>query len=216
MVFADRRDAGRRLAPLLLAEAGPATVVLGLPRGGVPVAAEVAAALRAPIDVIVAAKVRTPGRPELALGAVAEDGALLLDAPLIERLGVPAEALTAAERAARDEVASRVARYRPARSQLDLTGRTAVVVDDGIATGATALAACRAARSAGAARVVIGVPVAPPGWTHAFAGAADAAVAALVLPGFAAVGDAYQDFRQTTDAEVLAALAPTRGGGARA
>jgi predicted phosphoribosyltransferase len=216
MVFADRRDAGRRLAPLLLAEAGPATVVLGLPRGGVPVAAEVAAALRAPIDVIVAAKVRTPGRPELALGAVAEDGALLLDAPLIERLGVPAEALTAAERAARDEVASRVARYRPARSRLDLTGRTAVVVDDGIATGATALAACRAARSAGAARVVIGVPVAPPGWTHAFAGAADAAVAALVLPGFAAVGDAYQDFRQTTDAEVLAALAPTRGGGARA
>ncbi|MDH2444780.1 phosphoribosyltransferase family protein [Amnibacterium sp. CER49] len=207
MAFADRRDAGRRLAPLLLAETGTATIVLGLPRGGVLVAAEVAAALQAPLDVLVAAKLRTPERPELALGAVAEDGGLLLDAPLIRRLGVPVEAVGDAERTAREEVARRVARYRPARPRLDLAGRTTIVIDDGIATGSTALVACRAARSAGAARVVIAVPVAPPGWSRAFAAAADEAVAALIPAGLRAVGDAYEDFRQTTDEEVLAALA---------
>ncbi|MFJ5229527.1 phosphoribosyltransferase family protein [Kitasatospora sp. NPDC088391] len=207
--FADRRDAGRRLAAALgEAETGTGTdvVVVALPRGGVPVGAEVAAALRAPLDVCAVRKIGVPGQPEVAMGAVGEDGARVVGQRVVDAAGVGPAAFAAAEARARTELAGAVAAYRGGRGPLPLAGRTVVVVDDGVATGATALAACLAVRARGAARVVLAVPVAPPGWTAELGAAADAYVAVCVPAGFRAVGAYYRDFRQVTDAEVLAAL----------
>jgi predicted phosphoribosyltransferase len=206
--FADRSAAGRELAPAV----PPVDLVLGLPRGGVIVAAE----LPAPLDVLTVRKLRAPGQPELAFGAIATGGIRVLNPDVVDELCLAPEAvdrITARELTAMTE---RERAYRGERPPPRLAGRAVAVVDDGIATGATALAACRAARSAGAARVVAAVPVAPPGWSRAFRDAADVAVAALVPPALAAVGTAYEDFRQTTDAEVLALLAAASGGGAPA
>jgi putative phosphoribosyl transferase len=205
-IFADRADAGRRLATLLAHLRGYPVVVLGLPRGGVPVALEVALSLAAPLDVIVVRKLGVPTQPELAMGAVGEDGVLVINPEVLRQAGVPDAVVAAVRDREQAEVGARAARYRTSRPREPLAGRVAVVVDDGIATGATARAACQVARAQGAVRVVLAVPVAPPGWETRIAGAADELVCAYVEPGFTSVGQFYADFTQTTDDEVAACL----------
>jgi putative phosphoribosyl transferase len=206
MVFTDRRQAGRRLAARLGHLRGEDVVVLGLPRGGVPVAAEVAARLEAPLDVVVVRKLGVPYQPELGMGAIGEGGVRVLNEDVIRLAGTSPEALHRVEREERAELERRVRRYRGERAPVDLTGRTAVVVDDGIATGSTAQAACRIVRAQGAARIVLAVPVAPHGIGSAFRGVADEVVVVDTPPWFAAIGQFYEDFTQTSDAEVLDCL----------
>jgi putative phosphoribosyl transferase len=206
--FADRVDAGRRLARRLEALRGEDVVVLGLPRGGVPVAFEVAQALEAPLDVIVVRKLGVPFQPELAMGAVGEDGVEVLDRSIVDRAGVGDDEVRAVEDREREVVQERSRRLRRGRPRVDLRGRVAVVVDDGIATGATARAACEVARRHGAARVVLAVPVAPRDVAERperVTGADEVLCVATPRP-FLAVGHHYRDFAPTTDDEVVALL----------
>jgi putative phosphoribosyl transferase len=193
------------------ADPSGSAVVLALPRGGVPVAETVAEALGAPLDVIGVRKVGAPGQPELGVGAVAEGGAaghgLVLDEDHLARLGLRPADVASTVAAERAEVDRRIAAYREGRSLPDLRGRTVVVVDDGIATGVTAHAACRAVRALGAARVVLAVPVAAPGALDRFGADVDDLVVLAQPAAFGAVGRWYADFGQTTDDEVHAALA---------
>ena len=206
MVFADRADAGRRLAAELEHLRGEQVVVLGLPRGGVPVALEVAQALGAPLDVIVVRKLGVPFQPELGMGAVGEDGVRVINWEVVRVAGVSENELAAVQAREEAEVTARAARYRVRRARLPLDGRVAVVVDDGIATGSTARAACQIARAHGAARVVLAVPVAPPGWEAGFRGEADELVCVDTPVWFAAIGQFYADFSQVADGEVIACL----------
>jgi putative phosphoribosyl transferase len=206
MVFTDRADAGRQLAACLQDLRGEPVVVLGLPRGGVPVAAEVARALAAPLDVIVVRKLGVPFQPELGLGAVGEDGVRVLNPAVIWDAGVSETDLAAIEARERAEVERRAARYRGGRTRLSLSNRIAVIVDDGIATGSTALAACRIARALGAARVVLAVPVAPVGWEARIGAEADLFVSVATPEGFLAISQFYDDFSQTSDDDVVACL----------
>ncbi|HEX5017552.1 MAG TPA: phosphoribosyltransferase [Actinomycetes bacterium] len=208
-MFTDRRSAGRlladRLAPLANDDRSH-TVVLGLPRGGVPVAREVANRLHAPLDVIVVRKLGAPGQPELAMGAVGEDHVRVLNRDVVAQFGVSAEQLEAASEVEWREVERRAALYQRGRPRLQLTGRTAIVVDDGIATGATTRAACAVARAYGAAHVVLAVPVAPRGWEGMFEDVTDQRIALETPRHFMAVGVHYEDFRQTSDDEVIDCL----------
>lgn len=205
MIFHDRLDAGRRLADALKEHAGPETVVLAIPRGGVIVGEVVAATLGVPLDVVVPRKVGAPGNPELGLGAVAP-GVRVLDPWLIERLGVSEEYLEREIAAEEAETVRRLQAYRGDRPQLELEGKTAIVVDDGVATGGTAVAALRWARAQGAATVVLAVPVAPPQTIQRLSHEADEVVALATPEPFFAVGEWYRIFDQTSDDEVLAAL----------
>ena len=207
-MFADREDAGARLAQavLELGEIGD-PIVLGLPRGGVPVARVVADALGAPLDVLVVRKLGAPGHAEFAVGAIGPGGIRVVDARAVAAVGARDEALADVERRETAELIRREVRYRAGRPPLDLTGRTAIVVDDGIATGATAEVACRVARAMGAARIILAVPVAPADWVTRLDGVADTFVAVETPRDFWAVGQHYRDFRQTSDDEVLTALA---------
>jgi len=180
--------------------------VLGLPRGGVPVALEVARALGAPLDVIVVRKLGVPFQPELGMGAVGEDGIRVINREVVRLARVAADELAAVEAREQAQVDARAARYRVRRPREPLAGRTAIVVDDGIATGATARAACQVARAHGAARVVLAVPVAPRGWEARIAAAADELVCVDTPRDFAAIGQFYADFSQATDEEVVACL----------
>jgi predicted phosphoribosyltransferase len=207
--FLDRADAGRRLAARLVSLRGPDVVVLGLPRGGVPVAAEVATALDAPLDLIVVRKLGIPYQPEVAMGAIGEGGVRVLDEELVARAGVSPADLDAVERQERATLDSRVARFRSGGGRLDLTGRTAIIVDDGIATGATATAACGVARALGAARVIVAAPVGGPDAVHRVGGADDV-VCLIQPPGFSAVGAHYRDFGQTSEAEVATLISAAR------
>ena len=209
-VFADRVDAGRRLADALLAYKGPDTVVLGVPRGGVPVARQVADALGTPLDVLIVRKLGSPRHPEYALGAIGEGRTRLVDPDALRLGGVDASALVEVERRERVELARRGTLYRSGRERVPLVGSRALVVDDGVATGATASVACRIARQLGAREVVLAVPVAPAGWDRALANEADALVAVTTPRDFWAVGQWYERFEQTSDAEVIGFLA--RGG----
>jgi len=211
-MFADRRDAGRQLAGTLGHLRDEDVVVLGLPRGGVPVAAEVAGALGAPLDVIVVRKLGLPHQPELGMGAIGEGGARVLNDEVIRLVRVSAEDLAIVEERERAELERRAHRFRAGRDKLPVAGRVAVIVDDGIATGSTARAACQVARSQGAARVVLAVPVAPPEWRTRLAGAADELVAVATPEPFAAVGQFYKDFTQVSDDEVVACLQAAAGG----
>lgn len=204
--FADREEAGRRLAARLDHLAGQDVVVLGLPRGGVPVAAPVAAALGAPLDVVVVRKLGVPWQPELAMGALGEDGVLVLDDDVLGSTRLTPQDVDAVAARERVELERRTARFRGGRTRVPVAGRTAVVVDDGVATGSTARAACQVVRAHGADRVVLAVPVAPEGWERRMAGVADELVAVATPAGFRAIGPFYDDFRQTGDEEVLACL----------
>jgi putative phosphoribosyl transferase len=206
MLFADRADAGRQLAARLEHLRGQPVVVLGLPRGGVPVALEVARALSAPLDVIVVRKLGVPFQPELGMGAVGEDGVRVINDEIVRLARVPANELAAVQAREQAQVQARAARYRAFRPREPLAGRVAVIVDDGIATGSTARAACQVARAHGAARVVLAVPVAPPGWEAGIAGAADELVCVDTPADFFAIGQYYADFSQATDDEVTACL----------
>jgi putative phosphoribosyl transferase len=214
-LFSDRGDAGRQLAARLRRLAGKPVVVLGLPRGGVPVAAAVAKALRAPLDVIVVRKLGVPFQPELGMGAVGEDGVTVINARIVAAAKVPDAALAAIAERERAEVARRAQRFRGGRQRVPLAGKAAVIVDDGIATGSTARAACQVARALGAARVVLAVPVAPPGWQDRIGRDADELVAVDTPAQFYAIGQFYRDFAQTSDEEVVACLehAATEGPG---
>lgn len=180
-------------------------VVLGLPRGGVPVAAEVAYRLAAPLDVVVVRKLGIPWQPEVAMGAIAEDGVQVLDETLIARAHVTRAQVDEVERRERQVLDDRVEAVRRVRPPVDLTGRTAVIVDDGIATGATATAACRVARLRGARTVVVAAPVAS---AEAIAELRDAdrVVCPWIPDAFGAVGAYYRDFSATSDDEVLRLL----------
>jgi putative phosphoribosyl transferase len=205
-MFRDRTDAGRQLAARLHHLRGQSAVVLGLPRGGVPVAFEVALALAAPLDVIVVRKLGLPFQPELGMGAVGEDGVRILNREVIAGSGVSRDDLAAVEEHERAEVMRRARRYRGERPRQPLDGRVAVVIDDGIATGSTARAACQTARALGAARVVLAVPVAPADWQSRIGGDADELVSVTVPVPFYAIGQFYDDFSQTTDEQVAACL----------
>jgi len=204
--FLDRADAGRRLAMLLEHLRGQDAVVVGLPRGGVPVAFEVARTLGAPLDVIVVRKLGVPFQPELGMGAIGEGGARVVDKAVQVAAGVSAEELAAVEASERAELERRVQRFRGARHPVPLAGRTVVVVDDGIATGSTARAACQVARARGASRVVLAVPVAPPESVATLGHDADEVVCIEMPKRFRAVGEFYEDFTPTSDDEVVALL----------
>jgi len=204
MVFADRRDAGRRLAAALVHLRGQRLFVLAVPRGGVVVGREVADALQAPLSVIVPRKLRAPYNPEFAIGAVAEGGAAFVDEELARTVGAGYLAQEIA--AQRAEIARRVEVYRSGKPLPVLAGTCAIVVDDGIATGATLIAALRATRALGPARLVAAVPVAPPDGVARLAKEADEVVCLQVAGEFHAVGQFYGDFTQVDDTTVLAVL----------
>jgi putative phosphoribosyl transferase len=205
VLFADRVDAGRQLAHRLEHLRGQDVVVLGLPRGGVPVAFEVADVLDAPLDVLVVRKLGVPFRPELAMGAIGEGGSRVLDAAVLADTKVTDEELMAVERRERTRLKELVASLRRGRDRIDLTGRIAVIVDDGIATGSTARVACEAARGLGTARVVLAAPVGPAGITPELTGA-DQVVCMSVPVRFRAVGYHYVDFSAPSEEQVLSLL----------
>jgi putative phosphoribosyl transferase len=211
-MFRDRVDAGRRLGVALAALRLGDPVVLGIPRGGVIVAAGVARALGSPLDVLVTRKIGAPHNAELAIGAIAP-GVQVWDRDLLNRLQVDPGYLRDAVASEEAESARRTAVYRRGRPPPDVSGRTVVIVDDGLATGATALAAVRWSRAAGAGRVLVAVPVAAPSTLALVANEADRAHAIDTPSSFHAVGEWYADFTQTTDDEVVAALDPGEGEG---
>jgi putative phosphoribosyl transferase len=213
MPFRDRREAGRRLAERLSGLRASSPLVLGLPRGGVPVASEVAKALRAPLDILVVRKLGVPFQPELGMGAVGEDGVRVLNADVLRQARVTESQLAQVEARERAEVEERAARLRGGRPAIPLQARTVVIVDDGLATGGTARAAVRVARERGAARVILAVPVAPPETVAALRRDADDVVAVETPEPFFAIGGWYSDFSPTSDDEVIALL--TQGGAAR-
>jgi putative phosphoribosyl transferase len=205
VAFADRREAGARLARTLVRFADDDVVVLGIPRGGVAVAAEVARALGAPLDVVIPRKVGAPGNPELGLGAVAP-GVRVLDERLIKDLRVSPEYLEREVAAQELEIERRSAAYRRGRAPVELDGKTVIVVDDGVATGGTAVAALRWAKQAGASRVVFAVPVAPPQAIPMLSREADEVVVLATPEPFYAVGQWYERFDQVSDDEVVRLL----------
>ncbi|HYB23744.1 MAG TPA: phosphoribosyltransferase, partial [Solirubrobacteraceae bacterium] len=205
-VFADRRDAGRRLAALLERFRDERPVILGIPRGGVPVAAEVAQALRAPLDVVLVRKIGAPRNPEYAIGAVAEGGVHFVDETPARALGLTDAEVQALIAHAERELDAQTARYRGAREPVALAGRTAIIVDDGLATGRSAHAAIRSLRKRGAARVILAVPVAAPESVHALEGEADEIVCVEMPEDLWAVGLWYEDFQPTGDEQVAQLL----------
>lgn len=210
MRFRDRTHAGRELAAEVVrrtAPDGPADpLVLALPRGGLPVAAEVARALDAPLDVLVVRKVGTPGRPEAAVGALAGEDPPVFDPQTLRALDLTEQDLAPDVARERAELHRREEAYRRGRPAPEVAGRTVVVVDDGIATGATATAGLRHLRARHPAELVLAVPVCSPTAARAMSAEADALVCVHQPPGFRAVGEWYDDFAQVPDADVIAAL----------
>jgi len=210
--FRNRTDAGRRLAEAFADRTPARPVVLGLPRGGVPVAAELARSLDAPLDVLVVRKLGLPRQPEVAMGAIGERGARVLNEDVLGFGEVTSEELAAVEARERAELEARVERFRGDAPPVDLAGRTAIVVDDGVATGATARVACLVAHELGAASVVLAAPVGAPESIAELAmmPEVDEVVCLSEPHDFMAVGMHYVDFRQTSDAEVQELLEGSR------
>jgi putative phosphoribosyl transferase len=206
-MFADRTDAGRRLARRLRHLRGADVVVVGLPSGGVVVASEVARELQARLDVIVVRKLGVPFQPELAMGAIGEDGARAINGDVVRAAGITPQQLAAVEHRERGQLQRRVLRLRGEGERTSLTDRVVVIVDDGVATGATADAACQVARAQGAARVILAVPVAPAGWERRFAGVADELICVATPSPFDGIGRFYRNFSQLGDEDVVACLA---------
>jgi putative phosphoribosyl transferase len=205
VIFRDRRDAGRRLGETLLGLRGLRPVVLGLPRGGVPVAAEVARVLDAPLDVLVVRKIGAPWQPEFAVGALARD-VIHLDPATLDQLGLSERDLEATIREEAEELERRESLYRGDRSPVSVRDRTVIVVDDGLATGQTAMAALTLLRRMGARYLILAVPVGGPDTRARMAGFADDVVCLSCPTDFHAVSEGYRDFSPTSDAEVLASL----------
>ncbi len=206
MQFRDRKDAGQRLSEELSRLELNDPVVLGLPRGGAPVAFEVATALHAPLEVFVARKVGAPGQPEFGIGAVAEGGGEVRDEQLVALLGLSASDWAELVRREREELERRVHRYRADRPLPPFAGRDVVLVDDGLATGVTAEAALRALRRLDAGRVILAVPVCASETARRLGELADEVICVQTPSDFAAVGHWYADFAQTSDEEVLELL----------
>ena len=210
MRFRNRSDAGRRLASRLGHLRGQDAVILGLPRGGVPVAAEVARALAAPLDIILVRKLGVPAQPELGMGAIGESDARVINPDVVRYAQVSEAQMAEVERRERAELQRRAQRFRGGAPHEPLAGRIAVIVDDGIATGSTARAACQVARAMGAASVLLAVPVAPPGADVGMRGDADEVICLEMPARFLAIGEWYEDFAQTSDEEVIALLRAAR------
>ena len=210
-MFADRRTAGRALGEALLHHAGESPIVLGLPRGGIPVAAEVARALGGTLDLWIVRKLGAPHEPELGMGAVAEGPAVVLDRRIVHALHVGSRQLLEVARREMAEVQRRVRRFRGDRPPPELRGKTVILVDDGIATGGTMRAAIRAVRKRGPARVVVAIPVAGPDIVAAMRREADEVVCLHEPDDLYAIGLWYEDFRQVRDDEVARILEQARG-----
>ena len=210
MMFADRTQAGQLLAGSVEHLAGADPIVLGIPRGGVPVGYEVAVALGAPLDVIVVRKVGVPFQPELAMGAVGENGVRVVNEEMMRLARVSADDFAEVEKRERAEVQRRAAIFRDGAEAVSIEGRMVIIVDDGIATGSTARAALQIARARGAARVVLAVPVAAAETLESMRSDADEVIAIHAPSDLGAVGYYYRDFRQTTDADVVRLLGAAR------
>jgi len=203
MIFANRKEAGQKLAIRLRKYADRSDiVVLGAPRGGVPVAFEIAADLKAPLDVFVLRKLGVPGREELAFGAIASGGVRILNRDIVEGLGITGLDIERVTRAEREELERRERTYRGGKAPLNVSGLTVILVDDGIATGSTMKAAVRALRQMKPARIVIAVPVAPPSTCNQLRSEADELVCLETPQPFYGVGQFYSDFSQVSDEEV--------------
>ena len=206
-MFRDRWEAGERLAGYLQEQGVTADIVLAVPRGGLPAGRAVADVLGVPLDIVVARKMGAPGNPELAIGAVASDGSVWRNEALIQQLGVEQDYL---ERVRQEEAANardKFDRYRGDRPDPELTGKRVVIVDDGVATGATTVACIRQAYSDGAAEVILAVPVAPPESVRRLEEEADRVLAIATPESFMAVGQFYETFGQVTDEEAMTYLA---------
>lgn len=210
-MFQDRLDAARqltaRLQPILADEDPRDVVVVGLPRGGVPVAVEIGRRQHLPVDVILVRKLGVPFQPELAMGAIGEGGVRVFNDDVLDAARVPVAQLSEIEHRERRELERRVRQFRGEQPRKSLVGQVVVVVDDGLATGATARAACAVARALGARRVVLAVPVAPADWVRQLGAAADDYVCVEARRRFASVGEFYRDFRPVTDDDVAGCLA---------
>jgi putative phosphoribosyl transferase len=207
MVFEDRADAGRQLARALMKYKARDPVVLALPRGGVPVAAEVAAALEAPLDLVLVRKIGVPSQPELAMGAVTDgEAGVVRNSEIIELCGISEGQFDAVCKRELAEIERRRSRYVGDRARSDVTGKVAIIIDDGIATGATTLAAIKAVRNRQPREVVLAVPVAPLDTVRKLHDEVDAIVCLDSPREFAAIGYFYRDFRQIGDEEVIAIL----------
>ncbi len=201
--FADRRDAGRQLAKALAHHTGEeGLLVLALPRGGVPVGYEVARALGADLDILLVRKLGTPGQPELAMGAIASGGIEVINPRIVQALGISERQIQEVAREEYAELQRREAAYRGDRPFPEIAGRTVILVDDGLATGASMKAAIQALKTLEPGRIVVAVPVAPPDTLSSLESEVDEVVALMAPPAFAAVGQWYIDFGQTSDAEV--------------
>jgi putative phosphoribosyl transferase len=212
VIFVDRQEAGRRLAEVLADLKGEDVVVLGIPRGGVVVAAEVARAYGWPLDTVIPRKIRAPGNPELGLGAIAP-GVRVLDQRMLDVLGVSEQYLEREIAEEEREIERRSEAYRRGRPAVDVKDKVVVLVDDGIATGGTATAAVRWAKAQGARKVILAVPVAPAEGVRNLAREADEVVCLETPEPFYAVGQWYQEFPQTSDEEVLQILDEARSSG---
>ena len=209
--FIDRKDAGCRLGTRLagvLSDCRP--VVIGLPRGGVPVAYEVARILRCPLDVIVVRKVGIPSHPEFAMGAIGEDGVLVVEHDTVQSFGVSTERFAQVVASERAELERRIRLYRRGESPMNLEGKVVIIVDDGLATGATARAACDVARARGAVRVIVAAPVSSAEAAKRIDRVADRVVSLVRATGPFAVGEWYENFEQTSDKEVIEDIAKAK------
>lgn len=206
MIFLDRQTAGRKLAQRLSYLKNKDVIVLGLPRGGVPIASEVAKEINAPLDVIVVRKLGVPSRPELAMGAVGEGGVIIRNDEVIRMAIVSEGQFVAAQVREEKEVTERARKFRDGRSPVSLRGRVALLIDDGIATGSTAQAACDVARALGAEKVILAVPVGSREAVNALAAKADEVISLEIPDNFFAVGQWYEDFSPVSDEDVIQLL----------
>lgn len=204
--FADRRDAGRQLAVQLLPLAGVCPIVVGLPRGGIPVASEIATALHAPLEILAVRKLGAPHNPEYGIGAIVEDGTRIFDPEALEALAIDGGTLESIVARASEELRRRVVAYRGGRPPMRLRDRTVIIVDDGVATGVTDTAAIRAIRRQRPRRLILAVPVCAPDSLARLRKEADEMICLIAPPQLRGVGEWYQDFSQIHDQEVIAAL----------
>lgn len=210
-LFRDRRDAGRQLAERLQKYRGEDVIVIGLPRGGVEVAFEIARGLDAPLDIVVSRKLGAPSQPELGIGAVAQNDVMLIDEPLVQSLGISRGEIREIAQRESEEMRRRLREYRGRDDLPDVKGKTVIMVDDGLATGVTSRAAVLAARKADPKQIILAVPVCADETAASFADAVEELVCLHTPEQFIAVGFWYENFNQTTDAQVIELLEEARG-----